>query len=248
MRRCAFTLIELLVSIAIIALLVGILIPTLSLARNRAQSSVCLSNMRQIGLAMLYYGGDYQDLIARASMTANMGPPLEPFKVRPWGEAIVPYLLSWKKEGFSRYDADAAEVFGRLFRGVYRCPSDANHITEGWAYDPNYLYNGHWSYAKNVIFEYNANWDPKYGEYSKFRLIPNPTATILFGENISKAMSDHFMVDEWYVDPAAISVEQNRHGSKSNYLFADGHAEAVRFSDTWDPSRSLDNYDPPRAR
>ena len=58
--RRGFTLIELLVVISIIALLVGILLPALSAARETARQSACLSNNRQIAIANVSYANDFR--------------------------------------------------------------------------------------------------------------------------------------------------------------------------------------------
>ena len=60
MGNKGFTLIELLVVIAVIALLMGILLPALNVAREQGRRAACMSNMRQVGLALTLYQADYE--------------------------------------------------------------------------------------------------------------------------------------------------------------------------------------------
>ena len=59
--KCRFSLIELLITIAVIAILAGLLLPTLKSAREKAMETSCLSNLRQIGTAMHSYANDWSD-------------------------------------------------------------------------------------------------------------------------------------------------------------------------------------------
>jgi prepilin-type N-terminal cleavage/methylation domain-containing protein/prepilin-type processing-associated H-X9-DG protein len=65
-KNAGFTLIELLVVIAIIAILAALLMPVLTIARERAKRAACMSNMRQLGLALAVYAAQNQDYYPEA--------------------------------------------------------------------------------------------------------------------------------------------------------------------------------------
>lgn len=73
--RGAFTLIELLVVIAIIALLVGILLPSLAGGRRAAQQTACASNLRQLGIGLGAYWGDFKEAMPQRLGTLPDGTP-----------------------------------------------------------------------------------------------------------------------------------------------------------------------------
>ena len=79
--RRAFTLIELLVVIAIIALLMAILMPAMNVAREQGRRTACLSNMRQVGMALVLYQTEYERTPPKTQAVFDYASPESPDNV-----------------------------------------------------------------------------------------------------------------------------------------------------------------------
>jgi prepilin-type N-terminal cleavage/methylation domain-containing protein/prepilin-type processing-associated H-X9-DG protein len=152
-----FTLIELLVVIAIIAILAALLLPALARAKESARSIQCLSQMRQIGLAVHLYAEENEEEFPRSQHSAFSHDQLT------WGRAIASQL------GFDKV------TWTNLLAGVYHCPSDRR--TTPWSYGQNVYFE----------VGPDDDYEGKPATWRRVSSVPNPSATVLHAENASAA-------------------------------------------------------------
>lgn len=222
-KRRGFTLVELLVVIAVVALLLGILLPALSGARQRAKAVACLSGLRQIGLASQAYAMENGDRLPRSRHSALSVGQL------PWGRALV-----------SQLDVGGDGAWAALFNGLYRCASDPRReLTQ-------------WSYAQSVYPELTAGetkLTPAGGAvWPRRSMIERPSATVLYADYAGAASTDHVMAHFWYVGAASDDVAKVRHLGRANYAMVDGHAETLAFAQTFDRAGAVDRWNPHTAQ
>lgn len=125
-----FTLIELLVVIAIIAILAAILFPVFARARENARRSSCGSNMKQLGLAVMQYSQDYDEMLPSSRTgIANYATTTDPVDKNNIYQVLYPYTKNWQ---------------------IYRCQS-ANPAGLGPIYDPNGINDSSYFFNQVII-------------------------------------------------------------------------------------------------
>lgn len=115
-KRPSFTLIELLVVVAIIALLISILLPSLSKAKEQGRRAVCLSNLHHIALAFEQYFNDFDHVLPEAAQAPSLNP--EDPNDDDYHPPIMEFLKHYAKNP-----------------GLFRCPSDLPNRSKR---DPEY--------------------------------------------------------------------------------------------------------------
>jgi prepilin-type N-terminal cleavage/methylation domain-containing protein/prepilin-type processing-associated H-X9-DG protein len=247
-----FTLVELLVVIGIIAMLIALLLPALSGARNQANSIVCKSNLYQINLALEMYANDNNGVIY------PIGPPL--------GDPVPG--LNENQFLTLGYCSPTVNAAGQVVKTPQPPPGtspDAPPPNPVW---PIYVFDGVWnppilrcpndddpfaqhSYMLNHYIEYSPHHMYKANDRVTYIAPDGSTAersssvVVLMGEKYQNVY-DYYMEEGDY-DPSpgfpSGKVNQYKHGVKlgSNYLYLDGHVEI-------DPPKpvesSLDPWDP----
>jgi prepilin-type N-terminal cleavage/methylation domain-containing protein/prepilin-type processing-associated H-X9-DG protein len=236
--RRAFTLIELLVVIAVIAILAALLFPVFSKARESARKTGCLSNLKQMGLAVTLYLQDYDEtypmnrfadaLHPAGACTApsSTGPPEDDLQGSSlnWKRAVLPYVKSIP---------------------VYQCPSNGYAWTRGGfnataGDESNYLYppaerlpN---SYAFNGSFFHEAVPACWYGETNvraRFSAEIDAASNLIL---ILESRNSYPDLGSWLL-PTRIGAGEaagplQSHNGGCNWLFADQHAKWLKVAAT----------------
>jgi prepilin-type N-terminal cleavage/methylation domain-containing protein/prepilin-type processing-associated H-X9-DG protein len=233
MRRVrAFSLVELLVVVAIIALLISILMPALNRAREQANRTTCLSNLRQIGMGFHMYTADNRGFMPRCAPRpgyAMMDHDWIFYRDRPDGRTIA--------------DSPICRYLGSFRPEVFRCPSE-DVWTRMTGFQPYYYY----SYCMNSYLGTRANLNFSSADTVNLSIVRRPSEMIIAVEEDERSINDGAWGPAW--DWLAIRHERERKlpdngpssnpQARGNAAFVDGHADYV----TRSYAHNRRNHDP----
>jgi prepilin-type N-terminal cleavage/methylation domain len=226
-----FTLIELLVVIAIIAILAAILFPVFAQAREKARQTSCLSNLKQMGLAVLQYVQDYDETYPPNGYNVPSGESFphqlywffglmqqggNAAKLMPEHGLVQPYVRNGKVQ--------SCLSTGDMTPSTGGAPFTIDSSDAPLGYDKNYL----------LVYGYTlSDGVTPYGPFTSLADWPEPAASVLMADAGGTSSTFNGIHTPRRANGTALTSPQSsgRHPDTfGNVLFQDGHAKAMKMN------------------